>query len=568
MPVFMICACHKLDLVPLSEATSETWYSDESELDMSLNYLFQTKFWSSIYFANTNSDDAPNTNPWKGFADDDFTARSTLSIVANGAMNSQTDEVVLTWQYAYNSIAAANTLLDNLQNAVGKVSEVKLKMYAANARFVRATHYAELIFRYGDVPYYTKPLSISEAFALSQTKKEEVLQRIYDDYDSAIVYLPISYSSSEMQYATKGAAMAMKARIALYMGDWATAADASLACINLGVYDLHPDFSNLFLNSTRSSKEFIFTTARSYALKDAFYVKEVLPRYVNGWGNGGPSWDLFCAFLCTDGLPIDKSPLFNPHEPFKNRDPRCNATIVEFGIPWCGAIYQPHPDTLQVWSFTAGTYISNRANRAVDQYCSYNALTLKKYVDKDWYDDLFSDNINIMMRYADVLLMYAEAKIELGDIDQTVIDAINKVRARAYGVDYTQTASYPAVTITNQSELRKTLRIERRMEFAWEGWRYNDLIRWRLADKILNTNMYGILDPIPLRAMVVQPGLWFFPETPTIDENGFPDFTAMYNKGLIKLLAVRRFDAPKNYLWPIPAKEIIINPNIQQNPGY
>ena len=100
----------------------------------------------------------------------------------------------------------------------------------------------------------------------------------------------------------------------------------------------------------------------------------------------------------------------------------------------------------------------------------------------------------IYLRYADVLLMYAEAKIEADDIDQTVLNAINKVRARAYGCDYTETDKYPEVTEKDQDALRKIVRAERRMELAYEGWRYMDLIRWRIADKALNIPQYGLLD--------------------------------------------------------------------------
>lgn len=120
------------------------------------------------------------------------------------------------------------------------------------------------------------------------------------------------------------------------------------------------------------------------------------------------------------------------------------------------------------------------------------------------------------MRYADVLLMYAEAKIEMNSIDQSVLDAINEVRARAYGVKLSETNAYPAVSTTNQAELRRTVRIERRMELAYEGIRYMDIIRWRLAEKVLNTGIYGMLDPAELKNKVVDAGLWFSLEFPIL----------------------------------------------------
>ena len=106
------------------------------------------------------------------------------------------------------------------------------------------------------------------------------------------------------------------------------------------------------------------------------------------------------------------------------------------------------------------------------------------------------------------------------------------------------------------------------MEFALEDLRYMDIIRWGLAEKVLNNDIYGMLDVAELREKVVSNNLWFFPEVPPIDENGVADFTPMFNKGLIKLLADRSFDAGRQYLWPIPTKEILINGNMRQNMGY
>jgi hypothetical protein len=116
--------------------------------------------------------------------------------------------------------------------------------------------------------------------------------------------------------------------------------------------------------------------------------------------------------------------------------------------------------------------------------------------------------------------------------------------------------------------MRRELRFERRMELALEGLRYMDLIRWRLAEKVFNTPEYGMLDVAELRTKVVQKGLWFFPGIPEIDENTLADFSDIFNAGLLKLYGIRSFDASKNYLWPIPAKDVLINSNISQNPNY
>ncbi len=565
-------SCNDLDLNPLSEGSSENWYTNASELDMSVGHLYNINFWDNDLTRVSESLALTGyEQEWTDRFTDDWTARATLSDITGATINSQSPFVTLTWKYAYKCIAAANRVILNLGKAAANVSEANLKGYEAKARFARASQYAKLIFLYGDVPYYTNVLDIEEAFGQSRTSKAVILKAIYEDYDFAAAHLPLSYGSKELMYPTRGAALAMKARIALNMGDWSTARDAAKACIDLGVYKLFPDFRTLFLSKTKNSVESVFAIPRSVEL--GLYIpsggraKEPITRIAGGFGNGGPSWDLFCSFLCKDGLPIDKSPLFDPHNPFKNRDPRCNATIVEFGTPWLGYIYEPHPDSLEVLNLNTGKYQSNADSRGVGQYASYNGLTWKKRLDEDWLD-LLTDPDNTIMRYADVLLMYAEAKIELNEIDDSVLNAINSVRARAYGVSPSETSSYPPVKTTGQGELRKILRIERRMEFAFEGRRYTDLIRWKLAEKALNQPLYGMLEVVDLRPKVIKPGLWFFPQTPKIDEDGIPDFSNMFKAGQIALLVQRKFDTSKQYLWPIPASELIINKNLTQNDGY
>ncbi len=550
--LLLVFSCTDLDLSPLSEGSSENWYSNETEINMAVNDLYRTAFWPIF------------TGEWT----DDFTRRELTTPITNATINGEWGTVTSIWQNSYKAISRANTVLMNLEEVEG-IPQAILDKFVGNAHFVRAAQYAKLVFLYGDVIFYTNVIDIEEAFTMSRTNKAQVLQSIYEDYDIAASKLPVSYGNSENKLATKGAALAMKARIALQMGDWAIARDAAKACMDLGVYQLYPDFEELFLTRTKNPNELLFGIPRSREFNVTWDVRNHLPRNVGGWGGASaPSWDLFSSFLCSDGLPIDESPLYNPQEPFKNRDPRCTATIVEFQTPHLGFMYQPHPDSVRVLNFNTGNYQANNDTRSVAQFASFNGLLWKKGVDEDWLPSYRAENDIIIMRYADVLFMYAEAKIELGEIDQSVLDAINRVRARAYKVNYDNTDAYPAVTTTSQSELRSIVRVERRMEFVHEGRRYEDIIRWRIAEEVLNNDIYGMLDVADLRTKVVQPGLWFFPMIPDIDENGTPNLLPMYEAGLIKRLAVRTFDASKQYIWPIPTKEILINDNLSQNPGY
>lgn len=550
-----LMACNDLNLYPLSEGSSGNWYSTKSEIEMAVSDLYREIFWPK------------DDDEWT----DDFTRRNDLTPITNATINGQWTTSNDYWTNAYKTIGRANAILSSLDKAKGNVAASELEKFEAEARFARAAKYSGLISHFGDVIFSTSIMSLDESFTLTKTDKQTILKSIYDDFDFAIAHLPVSYGSTEIKRATRGAALAYKARIALYFQNWTIARDAAKACMDLGIYELYSDFGSLFLSKTKNTKEGVFVIPRSVALNSYLgtdFCWYSISRNAGGLSWFNPSWELFCSFLCTDGLPIDKSPLFNPRQPFKNRDPRCTATIVEFQTRHLGFMYQPHPDSLKCYNFNSGKYQTNNDNRVNAQYASFNGLIWKKGVDEDWSDDRKTDPDKILIRYADVLLMFSEAKIELGEIDASVLNAINQVRARAYKVNVTAASLYPAVTATDKDQLRKVVRLERRMEFAWEGLRYMDVIRWKLADKVLNKDIYGMLDVADLRTKVVNQGLWFFPEVPPIDADGVADFTSMYNKGLVRLLADRKFDATKQYLWPIPTKEVLINSNLKQNPGY
>lgn len=188
---------------------------------------------------------------------------------------------------------------------------------------------------------------------------------------------------------------------------------------------------------------------------------------------------------------------------------------------------------------------------------------MEKGVDQTWADRKVEDNDLRIIRYAEMLLTYAEADIELNTIDQNTLYYINQVRARAYGKGVGQTADYPSITTINQAELRTILRRERRVEFVYEGLRYMDLIRWKIAGKALNRPSIGLPDPLNIDRTKFP-----FAGAPVIDEDGVADYSQYISQGKAKKLADRKFDVTRQYLWPIPAVERTVNPNLTQNPNY
>jgi len=568
-------SCTKLDLYQKDAANTGDWYKTEDQFRQSINDLYRNDFWLR--------DDAGRSG-W----DDDFQRRMEVYDIKGGTVASNFSEASTYWFRMYKAIERANEIADHLTQQSGILTDEVANRFLGEVNFCRASYWSYLITHFGDVPFYEQPITMDESFEISRTDKQEILQKIYTYYDDAAQYLPTAYSG--VSYATKGAALALKARAAIYMGDYAVAARAAQDCMDLAVYELHPNFLELFLSKTKSSKEVIFQIPKSEDFNEiasSGMVEGYLPRNLGGIASRDPSWALLASFECTDGKTIDKSPLFDPRNPFKNRDPRCAMTIIPFGSlkdgdglsPESGSTfinmeYNPHPEHKQVMNYNTDARIRNQDTRSVNAYAAFNGLLWKKQVDEDWLDLVTAPN-RIIIRYADVLLMYAEAKIELNEIDETVLEAINTVRRRAYaGTDIPA----PLITSTDQKELRYKIRNERRMELAEEGLRYMDLIRWRLAHKAIKGNIYGLSNVAvntdvnvaptgPLMDNVVKPGLWFWGMTPTIDEDGLPNFDKLYQANLCRVLNVMNFPE-RQYLWPIPADELLLNKNLTQNPGY
>jgi hypothetical protein len=566
-------SCTELDLIQQDAASTGTWYQSEDQFRQSLNEGYLEAWWIEDWHGNGDTDDEQG--------------RSSISPIKGGTLSSEYGRASSDWALMYKGITRMITVVEELDKQEGVLSDDDAKVFKAEADFLRASFWSYLISHYGDVPFYERVITVEESFELGRTNKDEILQKIYGYYDNAAQFLPASYS--DLKYATKGGAYAMKARIALHMGDNATVAESAQNCMDLEQYELHPDFADLFLPSTKNSMETIFHIPRSSDLNVNLgtFPRGFIPRSHGGFASRQPTWQLLASFECTDGLPIDQSSLFDPQNPFKNRDPRCNMTIVPFGSVeegdglspsdgsnWMNIEYNPHPERKEVTNYASSSLIKNNDTRSVLRWASFNGLAWKKAVTEDYKDNI-TDPDKIVIRYADVLLMYAEAKIELNQIDASVLKSINDVRDRAYA---NSGIANPEVTTTNQDQLRYIVRNERRSEFAFENRRYMDLIRWKLAEKALTGRVYGMLDVAangdvsvaptgPLMDDVVTPGLWFWGMTPEIDEDGLPDFEPLLNAGLCRSLVESNF--PTNqYLFPIPADERLLNTNLTQNTGY
>ncbi len=581
-----LSSCVELNLNPLSEGSSGNWFSSPEEFEMATSNLYKVAFYQvdNILWG----DDAVN--------------RANVPGYYTGGITSENSDILTSWKNYYKGITRSLKVIGHLdQGREMGISESKLNQYAGESYFYIGYAYGSLAFHWGDVVLYKEEVSLDDSYTLPRSPKREVLDFAYECFDRAAELLPTSYSG--IQRATKGAAYAFKARAALYNGDYAIAAEAAKKCMDLKVYSLHKDYPSLF--TANYSNEWIFFFKGDVGLKiyytPADDLKNLITRCSGGWGGYNPSYELFYAYPCIDGLPVDKSPLFDPKDPWANRDPRLAYTIVPFATAkrkaelgdnykpsdyqWLDYEYTPDPNTTQVMKISTGKKVTNTDSKACAEHAAYNGLILKKFVDADWLDNNFagSDNPMIYMRYGDVLLMYAEAMIELGNCTQEILDnTINKLRERAYvgsGLEY------PRLMMGSQQELRTALRTERFIELAWEQHRQPDLYRWRIAEKFGNTPQYYLSrswsgnkswngDRSKVSAAFRKlcenwdEGNYPTGGTPKIDENGIADLSYMVDAGYIVVAAERRFDPKRDYLWPIPAADIMVNPNLTQNPGY
>ncbi len=534
-----------LERYPLDQPSDVTFWSTESELKMAINAVYK-----SLRFTDRNVVHMPYQFLFD-FATDISWDRNlnVWQLIGQGQVTAVEGTLIFpAWSNAYAQIGHCNRLLAYMHRAEAVTSPQVYANIAAEARFFRAYWYHWLINLYGDVPFTTEPLQPTDA-ALPRTNKDEIYRFILAELDAAGAVLPLEYPAAERGRATRGAALALKARTALFAGDWATAASAAKSVMDLNKYSLYPNYDKLFTYDAQNNSEEIFTIQFSRTNQ----MTHETPIHTRGRMAGGyvtkiPTQALIDSYECIDGLRIDKSPLYNPAKPFENRDPRFYATIVYPGSVFLGYQFETHPDSLNIWDYnqTPARRVSNQ--EVTNPYATFSGYMYRKLVSSDTREFRQYSELNIMLyRYAEILLTYAEAKIEQGQTDESVYAAINAVRTRA---------GMPAIAPGKSAEeLRQIVRQERKVEFVFEGLRYFDIRRWKIAEHIMPGPLYGR----PLREYKAK-------YIPRFDEYGHPHYDAYASE--LRMFDTRFFNPAKDYLLPIPQRERDINPNLTQNPLY
>ena len=526
-----------LDQYPKTGPSNETFFSSEDELTLAVNACYQNLYWMS------NQD-----VQWQLMLDgitEMVYIRGTygnMNIIQAGQANAQTSFFGSAWKHFYATIARANNLLDHMERAKDSVKEDTYNQVRAQALALRAYAYHYLVFLYGDVPFADHFLSWDDC-TLPKTRKETIIEALYDDLDFAAKYLPDTWGDADNGRVNRSFALGLKARIALYNGDYSIAADAAGEVIRSGACSIDPDYEGLFLHRGKNSKEIILSVHYLTNIQINANAKYIGTRLSNGYSVIVPLQTLVDTYQCTDGKRIDQSPLYDPMRPYENRDPRLRQSIIVPGDWHNGYKFEIHPDSLKTDAIINGERKRISNTEVTHAYGTFTGYVFRKYFDPADLPEFISKSELpvILMRYAEVLLTYAEAKIELGEIDSSVADAINAVRCRA-------SVNMPAVSASDGKEaLRNTVRYERSVEFCMEGLRVFDIRRWKIAEYVLPGKLLG-------RRTKAD---WYKPVVPSFNAYGKPVYP---DEDIFNSLGNITFDPATGYSWPIPQDEVDRNP--------
>ncbi len=386
----------------------------------------------------------------------------------------------------YSSVRKANIALERLPSVAGNAAD--LKRLRGEAFFLRAYIYHELLRFYGyksketgtaatGVVLIDKSLSPTDNFLIPRASYDATVNFIVKDLDSAAVLLP-NQSGTVYGRATIGAALALKSRVLLYAERWSEAAEAAKKVSILAPeYTLYKSYRGVFVDKNNS--EVIF--AKKYAAPNIVHGNGIdwspgyegvnAPASQGGWGGLAPTQNLVDSYEMTDGNPTSASPLYNVSTPYANLDPRFEQTILHNG-----STNKSAGKTYTIQTYVGGAdYVKNQTGYYLRKFHDESKNTSGPSV-QDW----------IFIRYAEVLLNYAEAQNEASGPDATVYEAINKIRSRA---DIKQPPIQPGLS---QAQMREKIRNERRIELAFEEHRFFDVRRWGIAKDVLNGNIFGI----------------------------------------------------------------------------
>lgn len=478
--------------------------------------------------------------------------------------------------YNFTSIRELNIFIENYDKA--PIDQDIKNKYLGEILFFKAWDYFDKVKNWGEVPWLDKSLQTNDPQLFEpKTPREALLDSIIMTLDQAIAFLP-SKEMAANNRVHREMAIFLKSRIGLYEGTFRKyhqlpldanrflriAAESALMLMDGGKYALQQGNHNTVYNQLFATESYAanpeailwrqYSTALTYGSAFSRYFTQ------NSRHQFGATRSLVDEYLCADGLPISSSPLFQGKSSLtaelKNRDPRLTQTVANFGaynlavgVPQ-GAENAPKPNIPGLNGNKVPT-----GYRVAKWW--YNSVA-------DWDRVTNGQQAGLMWRYAEVLLTYAEAKYELGEISQLVLDkTINQLRSRvgmpklwlgSEPIDARLDGIYQTYLGGSISPILREIRRERRVEMAFEGTRWDDIVRWK-AGKLLDVPVEGIkFNQTEFPKVVVNRDIFLSPE-------GFID---PYRQ---TLPAGRKWD-DRQYLFPFAMEELLLNPKLIQNPGW
>jgi len=580
LATFFLVSCNDdfLERFPLDEISEETFWNTENDLRVYNNRIYDQARNDNevpILMAHDDGFDSHRYGIWylDEFADNIAPTHPRHTRYQQVRAGKHTVPSNPQWfgyrDGGWSFIRTINIGLENYGKA--DIPQEIIDKYAAEARLFRGWFYADKVSKFGDVPWLDKELNIdSEELNAPRTPREEVMNNVLADLNFATENLPDDWGDGGGPgRLNRWAALLVKARVCLFEGTWRKyhgganpdmwlemAANAAKEVMDNGPYTLYstgdPTTDYNAIHRIPSDLTGVPEVMYWRRYEQGIFTNHV-QSYHRGY-NGGATKSMVEDYLCTDGLPITLSPLYQGdaqiEDVFENRDPRLRQTIL-------------HPDDVSVYAYgNFDTRPYPRLNGMEGGQRINTGYHIIKVYDVNTAHATYntSDTPAIILRYGEVLLIYAEAKAELGTITQEDLDlSINLLRDRV-AMPHLELANVPVdprYASDGVSPLIAEIRRERRVELFMEGFRYDDLRRWKQGKKLEQPDLGIRFDEAAVARYdkaIVQTTL--VDGVPYIDVYKGTDW------------ADPVFDENKHYLWPIPLSVISQNPNIKQNPGW
>lgn len=511
--------CNPLDQAPTNKFTDDTFWSSadraQSVVNMAYNQMYShTKFLD---------DEALSDNIFEQRGGPD------TRTIRTGTANASTGLFESEWKWIYQGIKTCNVFMDKV-DLVPDLNEDSKAGMIAQIKFIRAYLYFRAVNFYGAVPFFLSDITLDQSKTSVRTPKADIIPQLVSEVESVIPVLPSrdELSASDNGKITKAAAMVLLARIYMYnpdlYPDWAS--EVADICDDLihnqaeyGTYSLFTTadehcsaYENLFMSAYEYNSEVILDYSAMETIKQWTTFNNLAPMAVgSALIQRAPTRELVDDYLMFNGKKIDESGSgYNESDPYSNRDPRLLYTIGCHGKIW--------KDVNNNGAYTEYT-LDVLSNESKDKFSVGSNSTptgffVRKYYDMGHGPEFKQWNNIIMMRYADVLLMYAEAKHALGEFDQNVWDeTIRPIRERAgFSEDV---CAYPSSLGSDQ--MQDLIRRERRCELALEGLRYYDILRWNIGSDVLNCNVRSSSETgsviLDARVFSDRDKLWSIPQS-------------------------------------------------------